>query len=86
MGQLNGSVKWFNIAKGYGFLGRDGGPDVFCHYTSIQHDGYKSLKEGDAVTFDIIQGEKGLQADKVIRQHEPDTSTGISASSSRGDA
>ncbi len=65
MAQYSGSVKWFNNAKGYGFLGRDGGPDVFCHYSSIQTDGYKSLKEGDAVDFDVIQGEKGPQADQV---------------------
>ena len=67
MPQLSGSVKWFNNAKGYGFIGHDGGPDVFCHYTAIQNDGYKSLKEGDPVSFDIIQGEKGPQADKVSR-------------------
>ena len=63
-----GTVKWFNNAKGYGFLGRDGDPDVFVHYSSIHHDGYKSLKEGDAVTFDIIEGEAGRpQADRVSR-------------------
>lgn len=67
MAQYIGEVKWFNNAKGYGFLGREGGPDVFVHYSSIQLDGYKSLKEGDPVEFDIIQGEKGPQADKVSR-------------------
>ena len=56
--QYKGKVKWFNNAKGYGFIGRDDGPDVFVHYSSIQLDGYKSLKEGDDVEFDIIQGEK----------------------------
>ncbi len=66
MSQHVGSVRWFNNAKGYGFLGReDGGADVFTHYSAIQTDGYKSLKEGDAVSFDIIQGEKGPQADQV---------------------
>lgn len=66
MAQLEGSVRWFNNAKGYGFLGRnDGGPDVFTHFSSIQSEGYKSLKEGQAVTFDIVQGEKGPQADQV---------------------
>jgi CspA family cold shock protein len=66
MAQFEGTVKWFNNAKGYGFLGRnDGGPDVFTHYSSIQSDGYKSLKEGDMVMFDIVQGEKGPQADQV---------------------
>ena len=67
MAQYSGTVKWFNNAKGYGFLGHDGGSDVFVHYSSIQLDGYKSLKEGDAVDFDIIQGDKGPQADKVMR-------------------
>ena len=65
MAQYSGTVKWFNNAKGFGFLGRDAGNDVFCHYTAIQREGYKSLKEGDAVTFDVIQGEKGPQADQV---------------------
>jgi CspA family cold shock protein len=67
MSQYKGSVKWFNNAKGYGFLGREGGNDVFVHYSSIQLDGYKSLKEGEVVEFDVIQGVKGPQADKVIR-------------------
>ncbi|MGD0796921.1 MAG: cold shock domain-containing protein [Acidobacteriaceae bacterium] len=67
MAQYKGTVKWFNNAKGYGFLGRDGGADVFVHYSSIQGDGYKSLKEGDEVEFDIIQGSKGPQADQVVR-------------------
>lgn len=68
LAQLNGVVQWFNNAKGYGFLGHDGGPDVFVHYSSIQTDGYKSLKEGEAVSFEIIQGEKGPQADQVTRK------------------
>ena len=63
-----GRVKWFNNIKGYGFLGYDGGADVFVHFSSIQKSGFKSLKEGDEVTFDIIQGEKGPQANCVIRQ------------------
>jgi CspA family cold shock protein len=67
MSQYKGSVKWFNNAKGYGFLGREGGNDVFVHYSSIQLDGYKSLKEGELVEFDVIQGVKGPQADKVVR-------------------
>jgi CspA family cold shock protein len=65
MAQYTGTVRWFNNAKGYGFLGREGGPDVFVHYSSIQNDGYKSLRENDAVEFDIVQGEKGPQADNV---------------------
>lgn len=70
MAQHAGTVKWFNNAKGYGFLGRDNGKDVFIHFSSIQADGYKSLKEGDPVEFDIIQGEKGPQADGVKRLPE----------------
>ena len=66
MAQHKGVIKWFNNAKGYGFVGRDDGPDVFVHYSSIQLDGYKSLKEGDAVEFDIVQGAKGPQADQVV--------------------
>ena len=67
MAQYKGKVKWFNNAKGYGFIGREDGPDVFVHYSSIQLDGYKTLKEGDDVEFDIVQGQKGPQADAVVR-------------------
>lgn len=67
MAKYTGVVKWFNNSKGYGFLGHNDGPDVFVHYSSIQHEGYKSLKEGEAISFDIIEGEKGLQADRVQR-------------------
>ncbi len=67
MARCKGEVKWFNNAKGFGFLGREGGPDVFVHYSSIQTEGYKSLREGDEVEFDIIEGSQGLQADSVIR-------------------
>src|SRR5271154_5612674 len=70
MAQYRGTVKWFNNAKGYGFLGRDDGADVFVHYSSIQLDGYKTLKEGDEVEFDVIQGAKGPQADQVSRLKE----------------
>jgi cold shock protein len=65
--QYKGKVKWFNNAKGYGFIGREDGPDVFVHYSAIQLDGYKTLKEGDEVEFDIVDGQKGPQADAVVR-------------------
>ena len=68
MSQYQGTVRWFNNAKGYGFLGRDDGNDVFVHYTAIQGDGYKSLKEGDAVSFDVINGTQGPQADQVFKK------------------
>ena len=65
MAQFQGKVAWFNNAKGFGFLTRDGEPDVFCHFSAIQTDGYKSLKEGQDVEFDVITGDKGPQADMV---------------------
>jgi CspA family cold shock protein len=64
---VEGTVKWFNNTKGYGFIGRDGGPDVFVHYTAIVAEGYKTLNEGDAVEFEIVQGPKGPQAANVTR-------------------
>ena len=67
MERLQGKVAWFNNAKGFGFLTRDGGADVFVHFSSIQSEGYKSLSEGDEVSFMIVQGEKGPQADAVER-------------------
>ena len=60
-----GTVKWFNNAKGYGFLAREGGSDVFVHYTAISGNGYRSLEEGQQVEFSIEEGEKGLQASNV---------------------
>jgi CspA family cold shock protein len=65
--RIKGKVKWFNNAKGYGFIGHDGGNDVFVHFSSIVSDGYKSLQEGDDVEFEITQGQKGPQADKVMK-------------------
>jgi CspA family cold shock protein len=60
-----GSVKWFNNEKGYGFIAVDGGQDVFVHYSAIQSDGYRSLEEGQRVEFEVAQGPKGPQADAV---------------------
>jgi CspA family cold shock protein len=65
--RLKGTVKWFNNAKGYGFIGREDGPDVFVHYSAITSEGYKSLQEGDTVEFEIIQGQKGPQAANVTK-------------------
>ncbi len=62
-----GSVKWFNDAKGYGFITTDEGQDVFVHFSAIQAEGFKSLAEGDAVSFDVTQGSKGLQAVNVVK-------------------
>ncbi len=63
-----GKVKWFNEAKGFGFIQpNDGGKDIFVHYSSIKTDGYKTLKQGDEVSFDITQGPKGPQANNVVK-------------------
>ena len=67
MARLQGTVKWFNNSKGYGFIGQDEGADVFVHYSAIEGDGFKSLQEGDSVEFEIVQGQKGPQADKVTK-------------------
>ncbi|MBL3593781.1 MAG: cold-shock protein [Synergistaceae bacterium] len=64
---LQGTVKWFNDAKGYGFITTDEGKDVFVHFSAIAMDGFKSLAEGQRVEFDITQGQKGEQAVNVVR-------------------
>jgi len=62
-----GKVKWFNDAKGFGFIEQENGPDVFVHFSSIKAEGFKSLAEGDAVSFDITEGQKGPQAANVVK-------------------
>jgi len=63
---VEGKVKWFNPRKGYGFIATDDGRDVFVHYSSITAEGFKTLDEGDAVLFDVVEGEKGLRATNVV--------------------
>jgi CspA family cold shock protein len=65
--KVTGQVKWFNNSKGFGFIGREGGADVFVHYTAISGEGYRSLQEGDTVEFEIVQGQKGPQAAEVVK-------------------
>ncbi|HEY8130979.1 MAG TPA: cold-shock protein [Thermoanaerobaculia bacterium] len=65
MAKTTGTVKWFNDAKGFGFITTEGGEDVFVHFTAIQGNGFRSLSEGAAVEFEVVQGPKGLQASNV---------------------
>lgn len=67
MARITGTVKWFNDAKGFGFIQREGGPDVFVHFSAISAEGSKSLAEGDNVEFEIVQGQKGPQASEVTK-------------------
>ncbi|HVN16923.1 MAG TPA: cold-shock protein [Anaerolineales bacterium] len=64
--RIIGTVKWFNGSKGYGFIARDGGEDVFVHFTAIQGEGFRNLNEGQKVEFSVEQGPKGLQASNVV--------------------
>lgn len=64
--RFKGTVKWFNAVKGYGFIGRDDGEDVFVHFSAIQAEGYRKLEEGQQVEFDVEAGPKGLQASNVV--------------------
>ena len=64
---MTGKVKWFNSAKGYGFITGDDGSEVFVHFSAINSDGYKTLKDGEAVSYDVTQGDKGPQASNVTK-------------------
>jgi CspA family cold shock protein len=64
---MQGKVKWFNKEKGYGFIERENGPDIFVHYTAIKGTGYRNLEEGEIVTFEIVNGQRGLQAANMMR-------------------
>ena len=63
----NGTVKWFNESKGFGFITQDNGTDVFAHYSAIQGDGFKTLTDGDDVSFDVVDGDKGPKAENIVK-------------------
>jgi len=63
---MTGTVKWFNAEKGFGFITKENGEDVFAHFSQIQKDGFKSLEEGEAVSFDVVDGDKGPQATNIV--------------------
>mgnify|MGYP000294771457 FL=1 len=65
--RVSGTVKWFNNSKGFGFISREGGEDVFVHFRSIRGDGYRTLDEGQPVEFEVVESEKGLQAEDVVK-------------------
>ena len=67
MARITGTVKWFNNTKGYGFISQDSGADVFIHYNAIREKGYKTLREGESVEFDVKVGPRGPQAENVVR-------------------
>ena len=63
---MNGTVKWFNAEKGFGFITTEEGNDVFAHFSQIEKDGFKTLEEGEAVEFNVVEGQKGLQAENIV--------------------
>ena len=84
---LSGKVKWFNNAKGYGFIVADGGDeDLFAHYSAIQMEGYRTLKAGQAVMFDILQGPKGLHATNIRAQQTADAAAPVQQVASTAEA
>lgn len=64
---LEGTVKWFSDKKGYGFITRDGEDDIFVHYSAIQGDGFRTLREGEKVVFEVVSGERGMKATNVVK-------------------
>ena len=66
---MNGTVKWFNAEKGFGFITTEEGNDVFAHFSQIQKEGFKSLEEGQEVEFDVVEGQKGLQAENITTKY-----------------
>ena len=66
MSTVKGTVKWFNESKGFGFLEQENGPDVFAHFSAIKSEGFKTLTEGQAVEFEVTQGQKGPQAENIV--------------------
>ncbi|MFT5321150.1 MAG: CspA family cold shock protein [Pseudohongiellaceae bacterium] len=64
--KVNGTVKWFNESKGYGFIEQESGPDVFAHFSAIESEGYKTLAEGQKVQFEVTDGQKGPQAERIV--------------------
>ena len=86
MDRIQGKVKWFNNRKGYGFVGRDDGDDVFVHYSAIDGDGFKTLQEGDLIEFEVVQGQKGPQADKVTKVSDAGDTGDTGDSGDAGDA
>ena len=80
-----GKVKWFSNVKGFGFIEKEGGgPDVFVHYSAVQGEGYKTLEEGDLVTFDVIQSDKGVQAANVVRTAKAEKKAASAAETMQG--
>jgi len=79
MARITGTVKWFNNTKGYGFISQDSGADVFVHYSAIREKGYKTLREGEPVEFDVKMGPRGPQAENVTRAESQQTQRQASA-------